>query len=250
MGYLSEDEPWHRFEAELGGHLVRVYDLKAERVRLDPTTASGYCGVSEDGLFQWGHSKNKRPDLAQVKIMLATLDPLALPVATEVLSGEKADDPLYVPALKRVRETLRRNGLLYIGDCKMAAIATRGYVAEGGDYYLCPLPATQSNISSLVGYLEPVWQGKQELTSIEYTYANGETEEIAVGYEVSVPRTTKLDGVEVAWSERQLVVRSLSAATAGSKSLQTRLEKAQAALAELGQPRRGKKRLTQFKAVF
>ena len=53
-------------------------------------------------------------------------------------------------------------------------------------------------------------------------------------------------GVEVAWSERQLVVRSLSAATAGSKSLQTRLEKAQAALAELGQPRRGKKRLTQL----
>lgn len=63
LGYLSEDEHWHQFEAELGGHLVRVYDLRAERVRLDPTTASGYCGVSEDGLFQWGHSKNKRPDL-------------------------------------------------------------------------------------------------------------------------------------------------------------------------------------------
>ncbi len=223
-----------------------MYDLKAEGVRLDSTTASGYCGVSEDGLFQWGHSKNKRPDLAQVKIMLATLDPLALPVATEVLSGEKADDPLYIPAIERVRETLRRNGLLYIGDCKMAALATRRYVAAGGDYYLCPLPATQSNISSLVGYLEPVWQGKQELTSVEYTYANGETEEIAVGYELSVLRTTKLDGVSLTWSERQLVVRSLSAATAGAKSLQTRLEKAQAALDELGQPRRGKKRLTQL----
>ncbi len=63
LGYLSEDEPWHRLEAELGGHLVRVYDLRAERVRLDPTTASGYCGVSEDGLFQWGHSKNKTTGL-------------------------------------------------------------------------------------------------------------------------------------------------------------------------------------------
>ena len=246
LGYLSKDEPWHRFEAELGGHLVRVYDLKTERVRLDSTTASGYCGVSEDGLFQWGHSKNKRPDLAQVKIMLATLDPLALPITTEVLSGEKADDPLYVPAIQRVRETLQRKELLYIGDCKMAALATRGYVAAGGDYYLCPLPATQSNISSLVDYLEPVWQGKQKLTSIEYTYANGKTEEIAVGYELSVLRTTKLDGVEVPWSERQLVVRSLSAATAGAKSLQTRLAKAQEALAQLGQPRRGKKRLTQL----
>ncbi len=128
----------------------------------------------------------------------------------------------------------------------MAALATRAYVAAGGDYYLCPLPASQSNISSLVSYLEPVWSGKQDLTSIKYTYANGETEEIAVGYELSVRRTTKFEGVEVTWSERQLVVRSLSAATAGSKSLQTRLAKAQAALAQLGQPRRGKKRLTQL----
>ena len=84
LRYLSEDEPWREFEEELGGQLVRVYDLRAERVRLDPTTASGYWGVTEDGLFQWGHSKNRRPDLAQVKIMLATLDPLSLPVATEV----------------------------------------------------------------------------------------------------------------------------------------------------------------------
>ena len=243
---MSEDESWHQFEAELGGHLVRVYDLKSERVRLDPTTASGYCGVTEDGLFQWGHSKNKRPDLAQVKIMLATLDPLALPVATEVLSGEKADDPLYIPAIKRVRKTLLTNGLLYIGDCTMGARATRGYLEVGGDYYLCPLPATQLDSSSLVGYLEPVWQGRQELTSVEYTYANGETKEIAVGYEILVSRTTNINGVEVTWSERQLVVRSLAAAVAGSKSLQTRLEKAQTALGELGQPRRGKKRLTQL----
>ncbi len=246
LGYLSEDEPWHRFEEELGGHLVRVYDLKAERVRLDPTTASGYCGVSEDGLFQWGHSKNKRPDLAQVKIMLATLDPLALPVASEVLSGEKADDPLYVPAIKRVRETLLRNGLLYIGDCKMAAIATRGELEAGGDYYLCPLPATQLATGELLSYLQPVWSGIQQLTEVEYDYANGETKKIAVGYEISIPRSINIDGVEVTWSERQLVVKSLAAAVAGSKSLQTRLEKAQTALEELGQSRRGKKRLIQL----
>ena len=124
----------------------------------------------------------------------------------------------------------------------MAALATRGDLEVGGDYYLCPLPATQLDSSSLVGYLEPVWQGKQELTPVEYTYANGETKEIAIGYEISVPRTINIDGVEVTWNERQLVVRSLAAATAGLKSLQTRLEKAQAALEALGQPRRGKKR--------
>ncbi len=129
----------------------------------------------------------------------------------------------------------------------MAAIATRGYLAAGGDRYLCPLPATQLDSSSLIGYLEPVWDRRQELTSVEYTYANGKTQEIAVGYEHSTPRSTTVDGNQITWSERQLVVRSLAAATAGEKSLRTRLDIAQKALGELGQPRQGKKRLTQLK---
>ena len=98
----------------------------------------------------------------------------------------------------------------------------------------------------LESYLQPVWSGSQQLTEVEYSYSDGQTKKIAVGYEISVPRNTNIDGVEVTWSERQLVVKSLAAAVAGSKSLQTRLEKAQTALSELGQPRRGKKRLTQL----
>jgi transposase len=43
------------------------------------------------------------PDLPQVKISLSALDPLGLPLTTTVVSGECADDPLYVPEIKRVR---------------------------------------------------------------------------------------------------------------------------------------------------
>ena len=244
LRYLSEDDPWQEFEQELGGNLVQVYDLSVERVRLDSTAASGYFGVTEEGLFQWGHDKDHRPDLAQVKVMLSTLDPLGLPVATEVVAGNRADDPLYIPAVNRVRNTLDRRGLLYIGDCKMAALATRAYIEAGGDYYLCPLPATQLATGELESYLEPVWAGNQELTSIEYTYPNGEKKEIALGYCRLIPRTTSVNGSEVTWTERQLVVRSLAVAAKGEKSLRTRLGKAQEALLELGQPCRGKKRLT------
>ncbi len=66
----------------------------------------------------------------------------------------------------------------------MAAIATRGELAAVGDYYLCPLPSTQLATGELESYLQPVWSGRQELTEVEYTYANGETKKIAVGYEV------------------------------------------------------------------
>ncbi len=69
-------------------------------VRVDGTTASGYWEVTEDGLFQFGHSKDHRPDLPQITVMLATLDPLGMPVAVDVLSGQRTDDP-HMPALKQ-----------------------------------------------------------------------------------------------------------------------------------------------------
>jgi transposase len=81
--------------------------------------------------------------------MLSTLDPLGMPIATEILSGEKADDPLYIPAIERVRSTLKQPGLLYIGDCKMASMGTRTHIVSGGDFYLCPLNAKQTPTEKL-----------------------------------------------------------------------------------------------------
>ena len=115
---LSDDQRWAAFEAALNPHLVRVYDLRTERVHVDSTSASAYTSVSEEGLFQFGHSKDHRPDLPQVKIMQAVLDPLGMPLATDVVSGERADDPLYIPCIERVQQSLGRNGLLFVGDCK------------------------------------------------------------------------------------------------------------------------------------
>ena len=74
LRYLSDDHSWLEFERELGSQLVQVYDLKSLTARLDSTTASTYCGANPDGLFQYGHSKDHRPDLTQVKLMLSTLD--------------------------------------------------------------------------------------------------------------------------------------------------------------------------------
>ena len=146
---LSDDARWAQFESRLNQHTVRVYDLSTERIHVDSTTASTYAGVSEGGLFQFGHSKDYRPDLPQVKVMQAVLDPLGMPLATDVVSGECADDPLYVPCIARVQQSLGRCGLLFVGDCKMAAHATRAFIALAGDYYLCPLPQVQLGAGEL-----------------------------------------------------------------------------------------------------
>ncbi len=87
---------WEAYACEQNATLLRVYDLKARRVRIDSTTAKSYVAVTEDGLFQFGHRKEHRPDLPQLKVNQAVLDPLGLPLSTPVVSGERAEDPLYV----------------------------------------------------------------------------------------------------------------------------------------------------------
>ena len=238
---LSNDAQWQGFESALNQNLLRVYDLSAERVRLDSTTASSYGSVTEDGLLQFGYSKDHRPDLPQLKVMLASLDPLGMPLVTQVLSGEQADDPLYVPAIQQVRQGVGRRGLLYIGDSKMGALATRAVVQAGGDFYLCPLGRGQLPAQGLAAYLAAVWTGQQALTAICGEGEDGTEKQIAEGFELTQELTAVVAGATVTWLERRLVIRSLALAEAAIRGLQTRLTRAQAELAALTERKRGKK---------
>jgi len=240
---LADSENWKAFETELNRRTLRVYDLRAHRVRVDSTTASGYWTVTEEGLFQHGHSKDHRPDLPQLKVMLSALDPLGMPVATQVVSGERADDKLYIPAIQQVSASLDEHGLLYVGDCKMAALGTRAFIQNNQDYYLCPLSEVQLPSETLETYLRPVWSGKQTLIPIERENAQGQLEKIAEGYEQNVSLSAEMDGQTITWAERGLIVRSFQYMRASREGLHNRLAKAQAELLELNEHKQGKRQI-------
>src|SRR5215510_5415690 len=183
---LSHDARWGAFESALNQHTVRVYDLSAERVHVDSTSASAYATVSDGGLFQFGHSKDYRPDLPQVKVMQAVLDPLGMPLATDVVAGERADDPLYIPAMTRVQASVGRHGLLYVGDCKMASRETRARIATAGDFYLGPLPQGQLEEGEFDAALEAVRNREHVHNSVVREGPQGQPEVIAEGYEYPV----------------------------------------------------------------
>jgi transposase len=246
---VSDDTRWSAFEGALNQHSLRVYDLQPACVRLDSTTANGYWSVTEDGLFQFGHSKDHRPDLPQVKIMMSALDPLGMPVVTDVVPGQRADDPLYVPAITRVRESLGRCGLLYVGDCKMAALDTRAHLHAGGDYYLCPLSETQLPPALLADYLTPVWAGEQALRLIHRPQPAGPPELIAEGFERLEPVTAEIAGKPHRWLERRLLIRSVQLAQAAERGLRARLANAQAAVTALNERRRGQRRCPDPRAL-
>lgn len=246
---LSDDGQWQAFEQELMGQLVRVYDLQAMCVRIDTTTASSYAEVNEQGLLQLGHSKDHRPDLPQLKVVLASLDPLGMPLATEVLSGEHADDPVYGPIIARVRDGLQQNGLLYVGDCKMAAVQTRALLQAQGDFYLCPLSAVQVPPERLSQDVLEQRQSGARLRQIVRTDEHAESHCLAQGYETVVTLSAQVDGQEVSWKERRLLVQSVAATQAAQTGLQERLQKAQHALQQVPARRQGKARLRERRDV-
>lgn len=242
LDYLGgDDDKWQSYERDQNATLLRVYDLKVQRVRVDSTTAKSYVEVSEDGLFQFGHSKQHRPDLPQLKINISALDSLGMPLTTTIVSGESADDPLYVPEIKKVQANLDHHGVLYVGDCKMSALPTRAYVAKSQDYYLCPLSAVQMPAPELQALLAPVLSGQQLLTPVKRALqaTPDEFEHIADGF----IRSVTLESGETQWQENRLVVQSFAHAKTQQKALDKRIERSLQEITSLNQRGRGHKHL-------
>jgi transposase len=242
---LAAPGPWQDAEADINRHTVRVYNLDPRLFRVDTSTANSYAEVvDEHGYIQFGHSKD-RDDLAQIKIPLSTLDPFGLPVTTAVVPGNCADDPLYVPEIHKVQRAFGKGGKTFVMDCKGAALDTRAYLADSGDYYLCPLPQTHIDAAGRRDLLQPVWQGRQQLQQVHVPGEDGESPElVAEGFFHDVVLQGEVDGRAITWTERRWLVRSLSFACGQYKQLERRLSTAEEQLGRLGERKQGKKRLT------
>jgi transposase len=236
---LSDDAAWQAIQCDLNRQTMSVFELPTNLVRLDATTIT--VDTDPRGLLRMGHSKDHRPDAPQVKVMMASLDPLAMPLVTQIVAGNSADDPLYLPAVEEVRASLKKRGLLYVGDCKMASLQTRRGVATGDDFYLCPLSAVAMPVEQLASRFQPVLEKQQPLQAIyrpdRVPSGCGEMKWIAEGFEWV--ETQQQDGF--CWLERRLLIRSVAYREAASRSLDTHLSKACEEIRKLGEQGKGKR---------
>jgi transposase len=240
LSRLSKDGVWKDIEKALWAATVTVYGIEMTGVRLDSTTSYGYHQPQEEGVMQYGgHSKDHRPDLPQLKLMASAAEPSGHMIACDVEPGQRADDPLYVPLIKRVRDILGQRGLLYAGDVKMAALATRAHLAFHQDYYVVPLPMTGTTASEFEQWVDRIVDGEQIATLV---WDDGRL--IAAGYEFERTHTAVVEKQPLTWRERVLVVRSSAMAKRQSAQLEKRLVKAQAKLKALTpEPGRGKRQI-------
>lgn len=246
LKHLSDPVYWHPIEAELSRRTIRVYDLERDVVRCDATTGSGYHAVTDGGLFQFGHSKDD-PSLAQIKVMSGALDPLGLPLATDVVSGEQADDVLYWPIITRMQRMLKRQDVLYVGDCKMSAWKTRARMTGAKSQYLCPLPRTGTTPEQLDQWVQTglVLAEQDGLDEVCLLNAHGEEVTVATGHEVLRQQAGEVDGRRHTWTERVFVVKSFTHAAQQQRGLEKRLNTAEEKLFALTSARgRGKPQIT------
>jgi transposase len=232
-----QGEACQEIEQKLGKHLIRAYELPTEVVRLDTTSFTVHHEQIEsdaDSLLRYGHSKDKRPDLLQYRQMLGTLDPTGIPLVSETLPGNGADDPLYWPAWQRMAKVIGHKLFVFLADCKAAAIATRAQISNAGGIYCFPLPLTGQNPALL-----KQWVLDPPSASVDIRLPKQEDDEPAVGkgFEVELgkfwlnPDPKK----KVTWHERYLVTYSNILAASQIRGLHERINKAQIALDKLKQ---------------
>jgi transposase len=242
---LSKPETWQAVEREIGQSILRVYELSPKTVRLDPTTISGYHAGGDESLFQYGYSKDD-PTLKQVKLMVAALDPLGLPLVSQVVAGDVADDNLYVPAVDQVLQIITGIELLFVGDSKMSALAIREHIQGLQQHYLCPLAQTGETAKEMGKWVEAANNGERTLTPVWVEREDGQRSLLAEGYsfERTVRAKVTLDGKEQVseWSEQVFVVRSENYRKSLLEGLKGRLQRATDKLMSLTPaPARGKR---------
>jgi transposase len=179
-----------------------------------------------------------------MKVMLAALDPLGLPLATQVVAGNSADDPLYIPAVERVLQIIDGVRLLFVGDCKLSAFSIRAHIHQRGQHYLCPLAQTGKTGQEMLKWIEAANAGQHPLEEVYAENAAGERKRLAEGYAFERLIQAEMDGEVTEWTERVLVVRSESYRRVLREGLAGRLERAaEDLLALTPAPGRGKRQI-------
>jgi transposase len=233
---------------------ITLYELPTDVTRYDSTTIAVYQEPNDDddeGIIGYGHSKDHRPDLAQFKVMLSTLE-MGLPLTSRVINGKRAVEGLYIPAYDEVIRQVGHHRFLAVGDSKMAAWAIRVHLVRGGSWYLSPYREPASRGEDIAGWIETGLAHEDEWQTVHrLDEQSGELKMIAEVYEWSRPQVAfETNGEAIHWQERVLVSRS----AALQQGMITRREKGEAKLyAELEKlrlpPKPGRKRYRNQEAL-
>ena len=241
---FADDEQWAAFEHAHNQCLINVHhlDVQSEPVRLDAMITQSHRKASGD--FQHGHTKQHRADLPQLKTMVATLDPLAMPLFSVTVAGNTADDVLYLPVIRELISNLHLLHQLFVGDSKMGSMEIRSFLQQKEQYYLVPLSKKQCSPSQLSTYLA---EKPEDLVEVYTEDKQGEQDLKAKGFERIECIEDEQNGL--CWKERRIIVYSPAFANRQRTAFEDRLANAENDLELILASKQGRRKLRTYTEV-
>ncbi|WP_287257366.1 hypothetical protein [Moorena sp. SIO4E2] len=157
--------------------------------------------------------------------MLATLDPLGMPLLGATLAGNGTDESDYVPTWRKMTEIIGHREFLYLADSKASTWENRAQIHEEGGIYYFPLAMSQPRPKLLADWVNN--PPTEVIKIVEKEQGKSPPEEIGLAFEVPlgniwVNSETKK---RYQWLERWLVVKSNALASRKIRGLDNRLVK-------------------------
>jgi transposase len=136
-------------------HVISEFKLRLDELHNDSTTVSFFgryenarSGRKRRGKetlsILFGHSKDHRPDLRQLLVILTVTADGSVPIHFNASDGNTTDDSTHQRTWDLLCELTGRKGFLYVADSKLATHENMTYVHARGGRFVSVLPRTRS----------------------------------------------------------------------------------------------------------
>jgi transposase len=146
------------------------FGVRFDEVHNDSTSVS-VCGQYREAeqpirgrlpaLLTYGHSKDHRPDLKQLVLILTTTEDGGVPVQFRVVDGNTNDSVTHIESWNALRAVTGRADFLYVADSKLCSSDNMDRIHRDGGRFVTVIPRTRREDKDFRKWLQthtPPWQ--------------------------------------------------------------------------------------------
>ena len=202
-------------------HVVKEFRVALDELHNDSTTVSFFGAYVDAAVEQrvlgrptlaitFGHSKDHRPDLKQLLLILTVTADGGVPLHFRAESGNVTDDQTHRDTWDLLCQLTGRRDFLYIADSKLATRQNMAYVHQHQGRFITVLPRTRAEdvaFRQLVAQGQVTWRPLWEKTD--------EEGEVVDCYSTSDEPSTSAEGYRLVWYHSQRKAERDAVARAG-----------------------------------
>jgi len=134
------EEYFEEIEAALALHVVQEFDLNPAEILWDTTSIYFEGDYDEAEIVQFGYGE--RPDLKQIKLALNVEKDSGIPLRGDIIKGNLNDPSIVVDNMKKLRNQLKKEALLFTGDNAVGTIPNCLLLHHNKIKFIAPSPAS------------------------------------------------------------------------------------------------------------